>query len=51
MRRTARLFAIGGTLLGMALADPALAHKSTCILRVIQRNSPAVTMADVWLDR
>ena len=52
MRRTARLFAtIGGMLLGMALADPALAHKSGGILRVIQRDSPAGTIADVWLDR
>src|ERR1700720_796533 len=42
MRRTARLFAtIAGMLLGMALADPALAQKSGGILRVFHRDSPA----------
>src|SRR5438309_5629396 len=42
MRRTARLFAaIGGMLLGMALADPALAQKQGGILRVFHRDSPA----------
>src|ERR1700687_54377 len=42
MRRTARLFAtVGGVVLGMALADPALAQKSGGILRVFHRDSPA----------
>src|ERR1700730_3961171 len=42
MRRTARLFAtIGGMLLGMGLADPALAEKEGGILRVFHRDSPA----------
>src|SRR5690348_12126948 len=42
MRRTARLSAaIGGVLLGMALADPAIAQKQGGILRVFHRDSPA----------
>jgi peptide/nickel transport system substrate-binding protein len=42
MRRTAHLFlTIGGMLLGMALADPALAQKQGGILRVFHRDSPA----------
>src|SRR5437763_6033492 len=42
MTRAARLLAtIGGILLGMALAAPALAQKSGGILRVFHRDSPA----------
>src|SRR5436305_15323411 len=42
MRRTTRLFAtIAGMLLGVALADPALAQKRGGILRVFHRDSPA----------
>src|SRR5947209_13278720 len=42
MTRTARVFAtVGGMLLAMALADPALAQKQGGILRVFHRDSPA----------
>src|SRR5271156_5896213 len=42
MRRTTPLFAtIGGMLLGMVLADPALAQTQGGILRVFHRDSPA----------
>src|SRR5438045_5319929 len=42
MTRTVRMFAtIGGMLLAMALADPALAQKQGGILRVFHRDSPA----------